>query len=1117
MKYTPTGRLWAASSCLLIAPAFCFGVDVLQNPGFESGSSSWSGISAQSSNVYAGSQAGQLNQTFYWKQASQTIDCEPGQIVSFGGYLACEDIVEAAAGIRLKFYDSSNQSIATVAAGGVSGTTGYTFVEEPGYLVPSGTDYAKLQLYVGQSGTTYGTAYFDDLYVDVFSHKEVVVNSNGGFENGFAGWNQNHASLVSGSDAYEGSYASSISHGSYWKHSNYEFACDPAKEYAVSFAAATDSATTNGIYQIRYYDASNSQIAADHLLSLNGTNSYSTYYADGIYPPSGATTAKFYFAATYPGSGASYLDDVLITTDASGLAPSSLIDQDLTNLMTDPGFESGLGHWNGGVSADATEYAEGSQSGRFNGASFYKTYKSDQFAATEGKYYSMSVLASTLNVSVSPSITFSFFASDGTTKLGGSGAIADIEGTSPFREYSSDYVLAPTGTAYIEVKVSFPKENSGARLWLDELYVYESGNLPVRLVPTYESVSVYVSQESQATDEVAHIYYREVGETEWNEAFEPVYDSSRGEYRGSIVGLEEDQDYEVQVVLEANGTVLDEAGSTVTTWDSTPTISQTHTVASLYSSGQLLIEDMHGSPDGWIKITGTGSGDIDGGYSNDVALLIKNSSYIIFENIEIEGGRRHAVQVNMSDQIRLVNCEMSGWARQPNYTDGTYFYETEAELNSGNDNQAINKDAAVHLYKSRRTTVERCYMHDPRTTANNWEGSNHPAGPNAIYVQNVDGNFGHKLRGNFVVRYNDMIGSDEIRWNDVIEGENNNSDFGSFYRDTDVYGNMLAFANDDSTELDGGQMNTRFYGNRIESCYVALSLAPCRVGPSYVFRNLMYNSGDDRGSCYSVVKLGGGPTHSLGKSFFFHNTIYSGGNGITGVGFGNDGSSRDMFLAMTRNNIIRTLYSSPDYSRTIADDEENPWNSFDYDNLSTNGWSSANVEYASGQEPNGILDNPPTFVDASAGDFRLTSSSSGVDDGTALFNFADQYAGDAPDQGAIEHGDSSLFPIRPINISADQYFIELTGAAGGSTTPVDVVLTTGALGGTLDYEIRMNDTVDWLSVTPSTGTLSSSSTKTLTFTLQTSGLTSGDKLEATILVKLENGYSVPITVNADVQ
>ncbi len=800
------------------------------------------------------------------------------------------------------------------------------------------------------------------------------------------------------------------------------------------------------------------------------------------------------------------------SVDASTPVSASFIDQALTNLTPDAGMEGDLSQWNGGVKAETTVVAEGLQSVKIGGANFYKTYEHKLIPASESTYYQLSLQAAVEGVTVSPSVSFGFYAADRKTKLGGTATVIDLEGTAPYRVLSSPYYLSPVGTAFVKIGISFPKGNRGAKLYLDEVNLNQSANLPVRLESTYESISVYVGRSAQEANERAHVFFRESGRTQWTEAYRPEFDAVRGEYRSSIVGLNEGTDYEVQVVLEADGVKLDEAGAMATTWDATPTIGQTIPVESLYQGGQLLIENMHGHPDAWIKIIGTGSGDIDGAYADEAALRILNSSYLIFEGIDIQGGRRHSVQVEMSDQIRLVNCEMSGWSRKPNVMHKKYAYESEADVKRSKK-FAINKDAGVHLYESSRVTVERCYMHDPRASANNW-GAGHPMGPSAIYLQNIKGTRTKIMKGNFVVRYNDFIGSDEIRWNDVIEGENNNGERGSFYRDSDIYGNMLAFANDDSTEMDGGQMNTRFFGNRIESCFVSLSLAPCIVGPSYVYQNLMFNQGDDRDNCFAIVKLGGGPTYSKGKSFFFNNTLYGKGNGLTGVGFGS-GSDRSMFLAQSRNNIIHTTNSGSNYNKTIRDSQQNPWNSFDYDNLSTRGLPTASKEYAEGQEAHGILDAAPSFVNVAAGDFRLSSDSSAIDAGLYLPNFKDRYQGSAPDQGAIEYGDSSMFPIRPIAISADKYFVELTGTAGGSTTPVDVVLTTGSLGDSVGYEVRMNNTVDWLTVTPASGTLSPNSTKVLTLTLQTADLGSGDQLEATILVKLANGFSVPITVNAE--
>lgn len=1105
---------WVTVCLLLAHPFAAHSADVLINPGFESGVINWSGITASSTNINSGAGSGRIDQQPYFRQASQSFVCGPGDLVSFGGYIQTNSIVAGVAGLRVTFLDAANQSLQTVLAGTASGTGAFSLKEIEGVIPPIGTTGGRLDLYVENSATTLGTAYFDDLYVDVFSHKSTVVSSNGGFEEGYTGWYKGNATLTSGSNAFEGSYASALSHGSFFRQSWFEFPVNPAQEYAVSFAFATDAATSNGQVLLRYYNASASQIGSHTLIALAGTNPYTIYYADGLYPPAGATTGRLLFAAAHPGTGTSYLDNVLITTDQGGLVSPGFINQQLINLMPDSGFENGVSNWIGGVNVETINVAAGSQAGRFAGYNYYKSYNHALVAAQPGKYYALSILAALENIVSSPTVGLVFYDATGTTKLGEIGSILHVAGNTGYKPYISEYFQTPEFTAFIMIKVSIPSLNPGSFVYLDSVHLYEAQNLPVRAVSTYESIGVYASREAPAANEVAHLFFRESGTTVWSKGFAPVYDTGRKEYRGSIVNLAEGTNYEVQVVLEANGSVLAEAGTTVTTWSSTPPIQSTITVASLYTGGQMRIDGLHGSPEGWIRIVGTGSNDVDAGYGSDVALLVKNSSYLILDNIEIKGGRRHGVQFDMSDNVRLANCEISGWARQPNYSDGTYFYETLAEYNTGHKNLAINKDAGVHLYRSSQITIERCYVHDPRLGSNNWAGNNHPAGPSAIYVQNT---IDMRMKGNFVVRYNDLVGSDDIRWNDVIEGENNGSDFGSFYRDSDIYGNMLCFANDDGAELDGGQMNVRFYGNRVESCYAGLSLAPCTLGPSYVYRNVFFNSGDDRDSSYSTMKLGGTKEYSKGKSFIFHNTLYTQENGITGVGFGDvKDPERDTFQAWSRNNIIQTLRNHANLNRTILDGEQHPWNSFDYDNLFSNGRTTANAVFSPGQEPNGILNDAPVFANASVGDFRLAAGSSGIDDGTVLFNFSAVFTGANPDQGALEVGASSLIPIRPIAVSADKYLINLTGTAGGSTTPVTVTLTTGSLGGSIGYTVRMNNTVNWLGVTPATGTLTSNGSTTLTFTLLSAGRTSGTQLEATILVRLANGHSIPITVNATV-
>jgi hypothetical protein len=97
---------------------------------------------------------------------------------------------------------------------------------------------------------------------------------------------------------------------------------------------------------------------------------------------------------------------------------------------------------------------------------------------------------------------------------------------------------------------------------------------------------------------------------------------------------------------------------------------------------------------------------------------------------------------------------------------------------------------------------------------------------------------------NTTIRYNDFIGGDVHRWNDVIECQGNGNPVGGLYRNAEVYGNTLALANDDGIELEGGEINTRFFGNRIENTLCGVSSGCCTRDPSYIFNNLVWRSGD---------------------------------------------------------------------------------------------------------------------------------------------------------------------------------------------------------------------------------------------------------------------------------
>jgi len=73
-------------------------------------------------------------------------------------------------------------------------------------------------------------------------------------------------------------------------------------------------------------------------------------------------------------------------------------------------------------------------------------------------------------------------------------------------------------------------------------------------------------------------------------------------------------------------------------------------------------------------------------------------------------------------------------------------------------------------------------------------------------------------------------------------------------RDSDIYGNYVAYCWDDGLEIEGANMNVRVWGNYITETYHPIATASVSLGPLYIFRNVAYISRT-------------GPRHAYGQSF----------------------------------------------------------------------------------------------------------------------------------------------------------------------------------------------------------------------------------------------------------
>ena len=452
------------------------------------------------------------------------------------------------------------------------------------------------------------------------------------------------------------------------------------------------------------------------------------------------------------------------------------------------------------------------------------------------------------------------------------------------------------------------------------------------------------------------VEFRKFGDNQWQRAFESISDHPSGIWKGSIFGLKENSGWQLRI-LSADKVIT---RGEFTTWSSDPPIAKLIDLSKLAKENNRgIVISEKGNADGWIKYTAPPGWTLKLEYDEEdpqpAAVNFNHASYIILENVTINGGYRYAINVNESEAIRIINCDISGWGRL-----GRQQFEKKDAIGQYIDHkgEVINYDAGISIYKSAQTVVERCYIHDPRNRANSWMFS-HPTGPCAVHA--------NYTRGGTVLRWNDMIGSDEHRWNDVVESEDNDSPIGGFYRDSDINGNYLAFGNDDGIELEGGGMNVRFYRNKIEGTLCGVSTGACILGPQYIIGNLITNLNDEGGLALDFIKnIIGDPQG--GKRYVINNTMY----GYNGSAYGKYGNPLpNTRLGFMRNNIFLCKDSVITNDWLKLDDFDNDlfWAENDSSSKEVlDGFKRI------GQEENGIIADPQLAA-PDQGDYRLANES----------------------------------------------------------------------------------------------------------------------------------------------
>jgi hypothetical protein len=386
----------------------------------------------------------------------------------------------------------------------------------------------------------------------------------------------------------------------------------------------------------------------------------------------------------------------------------------------------------------------------------------------------------------------------------------------------------------------------------------------------------------------------------WRNGLDLVYDGRDKEYRGSLVNLVPDTEYEAELSAGSAKSHL----SFRTRSDKFP-VGKTTVLPDGESDKPVIIRES-GTPDAYHLVTVPPDSKSVLNLRNIFNYGIEiDADYVIVRGIEIRNSSVHGIRIRKNrHDIVIEQCHITFWGRMG----GPHTY---GNLEGGYDSGISAENGTWNL------TIQRNLIEDPRGATNDWE-TGHPDGPQGISVS-------QSLGGN-VIRYNDIVTSEDHGFNDGIGGGENFSFTGNMNRDSDIHGNIIRSALDDAIECEGGNMNVRIWGNYFHLFYNGIATAATSKGPVYIFRNV---AGESRRGHWntlggSFIKTGERNEFGGGRRYVFHNTTLQ-PNGVFSAFTDHVNPN-----CVTRNNI----FDLP--GRLATDNEKDPASDYDYDFFSGN-------------------------------------------------------------------------------------------------------------------------------------------------------------------------------------
>ena len=655
-------------------------------------------------------------------------------------------------------------------------------------------------------------------------------------------------------------------------------------------------------------------------------------------------------------------------------------------------------------------------------------------------------------------------------------------------------------------KAATVKVPAGANAVLDPLFdrltplVISVGRL--ELVPTFENCGVYVNRlpEERALKLKAAFFYRAKGEKAFREALAPSEIRQENAWRGSLFRLKENTVYDFKAVITGEKGYRKEIPGKFRTLGS-----QVPCETCVIPAGPMKTPIRSGKPGKYLRYTSNGAKITAPGPETPAVFNLENMENIIFDNMVIDAkGAQIVFNLKGSRNIIIRNCEIYNFGRA---AVGTVRYGVDEYYSGGargKNGELLYDDVAFKLVKTRNVLIEKCLVHDPAFSAQTWVHA-HPSGPGAMKVTDTRGT---------VVRWNDFAGRDKARFIDHIIGPPNTAFRGGFGRDADIYGNLLVFSNDDGAELEGGGMNIRCYGNRIEGVLSGISTGPITLGPTYVIANLFTNPGDDTGTGGQAYKNGGGKTgvnHTRGTLYLLHNTVSDTWPGRYGVGNFST-PHKDFFpvlKAYLRNNILRSSRTffhrlwptfrtdcDGDLLERIAEPGADPEQVKIWLERSDEYIRKADIEHHA-------IRGKAVYQAPRRGNYALKPGTPGYNGAMKVNNF------DIKHIGAYEGFPGEWFPKRPLDLTGDR--TELHWSKGDGSVRTFTVTP----GKTLKGRFRIFCSDSFFTVTPAAGTFAPDGKLTFTVKLAPAAMKEPKRYTGVILVRSSEGLSYPVTLFAD--